>query len=452
MTRDRQLAREIAIKAARLGGKVYYVGGCVRDDILGRELKDVDIEVHGLPANALEQILDTLGTRIEIGKSFGVYGLKGYTLDIAMPRKESARGRGHRDFSVEVDPWVGTKEAARRRDFTIGALMKEVLNGEIIDHFGGLEDLKNGVLRHVDANSFPEDPLRVLRAAQFAARFNFTVAEETVSLCAAMDLSTLSGERVAEEIKKALLYAKTPSRFFTVLRQMGQLKGWFDELDALIGIPQNPVYHGEGDVWNHTMMVLDRAAGYRETAKHPYPFMLSALVHDFGKAATTTDKNGVLHAYDHECAGVPMVRRFLNRFTKEKELHNYVINMTELHMQPGAAAGRGDSVKSTNRLFDRSKCPEDLILLSLADNEGRIAERPQNPESYLQERLEQYRQTMTAPFVSGKDLVEAGLHPNEQFHDILSYAHKLRLAGVGKEEALKQTLGYARQKQKKGKP
>ncbi len=447
---DQELSIKIAELVARAGGRAYYVGGCVRDALLKRESKDIDVEIHGITPEALEGILDTLGTRMEIGKSFGVYALKGYTLDIAMPRKETVLGRGHRDFAVEVDPFIGTKKAAGRRDFTIGALMQDVLSGEIVDHFGGLEDLKNGVLRHVDPSTFPEDPLRVLRAAQFAARFNFTVAKETVALCAKMDLSALSKERVAEELKKALLRSAGPSRFFETLREMGQLQGWFDELHSLIGIPQNPVYHGEGDVWNHTMMVLDRAAHYRDRAREPYPFMLSALVHDLGKAAATEEKNGVLHAYCHEKLGLPIVRRFLKRLTNEKALTAYVLNMTELHMQPGAAAGRESSIKSTNRLFDRSCCPEDLILLSLADNEGRISSHPTDPAVFLYQRLEIFTATMAAPFVTGQDLVQAGLTPDKNFTLILRHAHKLRLAGIPKEQALRETLGYARKLRQKG--
>lgn len=444
MEQDKQLANRIEAAVRALGGAVYYVGGCVRDELMGKECKDIDIEVHGIPPAQLHDILCSLGSPIEMGKSFGVYGLKGYSLDIAMPRKETLRGRGHRDFAVEVDPYIGTLAAAKRRDFTIGALMKEVRTGKIIDHFGGLEDLKKGILRHVDKQSFPEDPLRVLRAAQFAARFSFTVAEETIDLCRTMDLTALSPERVTEEVKKALLTAPCPSRFFETLRRMGQLEHWFGELAALQGVPQNPVYHGEGDVFTHTQMVLDRAAHYRDKALHPFPFMLSALCHDFGKAVTTTLKQGVYHSYGHEKEGLPLVRAFLHRLTKEKELSNYVLNMTALHMQPCAMASRGNSIKTTNKMLDRSQCPHDLILLALSDNEGRITAHPRDPASFLWQRLDDYRRTMAAPYVTGGDLISAGLPPDEHFSDLLAYAHKLRLAGIPKETALKQTLSYAK--------
>ena len=193
--RDMEAARAIARQAAALGGRAYYVGGFVRDRLLGRENTDVDIEVHGLTPSQLEEILDGLGGRLEMGASFGIYGLKGYGLDIAMPRRERAIGRGHRDFDVTVDPFLGTEQAARRRDFTVNALMEDVLTGRVLDHFHGVRDLRRGVLRHVDDRTFPEDPLRVLRGAQFAARFGFTAAPETIALCRGIDLSALPPER-----------------------------------------------------------------------------------------------------------------------------------------------------------------------------------------------------------------------------------------------------------------
>ena len=210
---DMEMAKKIAEGADTLGGCAYFVGGYVRDLILGDVGKDIDIEVHGLTPDQLKGLLDSLGQRLDIGESFGIFGLRGYNLDIAMPRKESCRGRGHRDFDVFVDPHIGTLGAAKRRDFTINAMMQNVLTGEIIDHFGGREDLKNGIIRHVNTESFAEDPLRVLRGAQFAARFGFEIAEETKALCKHMDISTLPRERIMGETQKALLKADKPSIF-----------------------------------------------------------------------------------------------------------------------------------------------------------------------------------------------------------------------------------------------
>lgn len=443
--RDMEMARTIASLVAEEGGKAYFVGGFVRDALLNIHNKDIDIEVHGISHDTLARILDALGQRITIGESFGVFNLKGYSLDIAMPRKEEARGQGHRDFAIFVDPFIGTEAAVRRRDFTVNALMQDVLTGEIVGHFGGREDLNKGILRHVNDASFPEDPLRVLRGAQFAARFSLKVAEETVELCRRMDLRHLPGERIEGELKKALLKAERPSLFFEILRQMEQLDVWFPELKALIGVGQHAVYHAEGDVWNHTMMVLDEAAKLRHRVENPYWFMLSALVHDFGKAVATAEKDGILHAYSHEIQGLPLVENFLRRITTESKLIRYVKNMTELHMKPNTVAHANSAPKVTTKLFDQSVDPEGLICLALADDRGRISTRPaESTENFLYQRLAMFRELMKKPYVMGRDLIEAGLKPGAEFTQILAYAHKLRLAGVDKESALKQTLGYAK--------
>ena len=441
--KNQAMAHRVAEAAAEAGGRVYYVGGFVRDRLRGEESKDVDIEVHGIPAPQLEAMLDTLGARTEMGASFGIYGLKHYDLDIAMPRQEQATGRGHRDFAVFTDPFLGTEKAALRRDFTINAMMEDVLTGEIIDHFGGQGDLKRGIIRHVNDASFGEDPLRVLRAAQFAARFGFSVAEETVALCRTMDLSTLASERVMGELEKALLKAEKPSIFFEVLREMNQLEDWFPEVQALIGIPQEPRFHPEGDVWNHTMLVLDQAAALRAQAKGPLAFMLSALCHDFGKRDAIQVDNGRIRALGHEAAGLPIAEAFLSRITTEKKLHTYVRSMVELHMRPNILVGQQSGVKSYCRLFDQSVCPDDLLLLAKADALGCGTEKNYTPtEDVLRRMLEVYEARMSRPFVQGADLLEAGFQPGKDFSEALAYAHKLRLAGVEKEEALHQTIGF----------
>ena len=444
---DKQMAARVAREVARHGGRTFYVGGFVRDALIHRDNKDVDIEVHGITPGCLEEILDSLGHRLAIGESFGIFNLKGYDLDIAMPRKEEARGQGHKDFDIFVDPFIGTEAACRRRDFTFNALMQDVLTGEIVDHFGGKPDLEQGILRHVNDTSFAEDPLRVLRAAQFAARFEFSVAEETIALCRGMDLSALPRERIEGELKKALLKANRPSIFFEVLRQMDQLDYWFPEVKALIGIEQNPEFHAEGDVWTHTMMVLDEAAKLREQTANPYWFMLSALTHDFGKAVCSEMKNGKIHAYEHEKAGVPVAEVFLRRLTGENKLVEYVLNQTLLHMKPNTMAGAKSAVKVTNRMFDQSIDPAGLVCIALADDLGRISLHHQDTnEEFLRNRLAIFEEIMSRPYVMGRDLITAGLKPAEDFTEILAYAHKLRLAGIEKESALRQVLSYAYQK------
>ena len=444
---DMEMAKKIAEGADALGGCAYFVGGYVRDLILGDVGKDIDIEVHGLTPDQLKGLLDSLGQRLDIGESFGIFGLRGYNLDIAMPRKESCRGRGHRDFDVFVDPHIGTLGAAKRRDFTINAMMQNVLTGEIIDHFGGREDLKNGIIRHVNTESFAEDPLRVLRGAQFAARFGFEIAEETVGLCRKMDISTLPRERIIGELEKALLKADNPSIFFEQMRKMNQLSVWFPELEALIGVEQNPKFHAEGDVWVHTMMVLDEAARLKSYASDPLAFMLSALTHDFGKAVATEVINGEIHAYAHEVKGLPLVKSFMNRLTNEASLTKYVLNMAEYHMKPNVLAAVNASVKSSNKMLDASVDPEGLLCLAIADGLGKTSPMEYiSYNEYFKERLKIYREYMSRPYVMGQDLINAGLKPGKDFSEYLAFAHKLRLAGVNKELALKQTLGLARKK------
>ncbi len=441
------MSRKIAALVNELGGKIYYVGGMVRDELLGIESKDVDIEVHGITPGQLENILDSVGEKLKIGASFGIFSLRGYDIDIAMPRTEQATGRGHRDFEVFIDPFLGVEKAATRRDFTVNALMKDVLTGEITDCFGGIEDLKNGILRHVNDESFVEDPLRALRAGQFAARFNFKIAPETIQIIKTMSLDALPKERVLGELVKALIKAERPSVFFDCMKTAQQLDCWFPELKALIGLEQPSNWHPEGDVWNHTMLVLDAAAALKDKAKNPLGFMLAALCHDFGKALTQRIENGKITFYSHEIEGEPLIERFLRRLTDETELIKYTLNLCELHMRPNSLAAFGSSQKALNKLFYACLDPDALVMLAKADALG-CGDREINPatQEYLISGLESFKETMAKPFVLGADLVKAGLAPGEYFSDLLEYANKLRLAGIEKENALTQTLAYARSK------
>lgn len=445
----------LARKVADLGGKAYFVGGLVRDRVMGRTGKDVDIEIHGISEEILLLILKELGKPLSFGSSFGIYSLAGHKMDIALPRSEIKSGNGHRDFEVKVDPFIGIKEAARRRDFTINSIMQDILTGEIYDPYGGIDDLKNKTIRHIDKRKFGEDPLRVLRAAQFAARFGFKVDPSTIKLCAALDLTSLSSERVEAEMKKAILTAECPSIFFKNLRVMTQLGYWFPELRALIGLEQNPVFHPEGDVWNHTMQVLDRAALYRDKVSEPYSFMLLALTHDFGKITTTQVVNGEIHAYGHEFEGVEIADKFLNRVCHINDAKRYVRKMIPHHMRPNVIAEYRSPLKKTNKLFDAVPAPLDLIYFAMADKPAlsknktakdyspiELSIHEQERISFLFERYELYKKTMERPYVTGRDLILNGIKPGSDFGEILAYAHKLRLAGIKKESALKQTLAY----------
>lgn len=440
---DKTLAMSVAEKAADMGGICYYVGGYVRDRLMGRETSDIDIEVHGIEPDVLLGILGSFGKAYSKGESFGIFGIKGSGIDFALPRKEKATGTGHRDFAVFTDPYIGPLKASERRDFTVNSLYENVITGDILDFWGGRNDIKEHVLRHVSDSSFPEDPLRVLRAAQFGARLGFTVADETAELCRGIDTSSLSRERVMEEMKKALLEAEKPSLFFDILSDISDLSVWFPEIENLRHTEQDKYFHPEGNAYIHTMMVLDIAAGRKSLAKDPLAFMLSALCHDMGKTVTTAEKDGRIHSYGHESEGVPIAREFLSRLTDDRRISKYVSNMVLLHMDPNRCAASLSKPKVTNRMFDRSVDPEGLIELAACD--ALVSADPVRYSvkyDFLHDCLREYRDTMAKPFVTGQDLIDAGLSPGTDFSEALSYAHKLRLAGIEKESALKQTLSH----------
>lgn len=448
--KDLDMAKKIAYEVDKIGGQTYFVGGYVRDEILDKVNKDIDIEIHNITNEQLYNILNKLGTVKTQGASFGVYNLKGYDIDIAQPRMEKATGRGHKDFEVFVDPFIGTEKAAKRRDFTMNALMKNVITGEILDHFGGINDLHNGIIRHVDDITFKEDPLRVLRAAQFAARFNFNIANETKDIMRTMDLSTLSKERIYTEMKKALLKANKPSIFFDCLRDVDQLNYWFPEIQALINCSQNTKYHTEGDVYTHTMHVIDYAANIKNDTTNPEFFMVSALCHDFGKPVSITiDNNSIVHSYNHEKLGVPIAEQFLSRVNNDIKLKTYVLDMVQNHMKPHMCFNNKSVLKSTNKMFDICKNPDDLIKLVKADSEGKDFNDINTEYEFLSNRLEKYKLRMKEPEVTGADLIAIGIKPGPMFSEILSHTHKLHLSYVDKDNALKDTKTKFEKYQKK---
>jgi tRNA nucleotidyltransferase (CCA-adding enzyme) len=396
------MAYRVAEEVDKAGGRTFFVGGIVRDRLMGVECKDIDIEVHGIPAKKLIEILDSIGEHTEMGASFGIYGLRHYEIDIAMPRSEKATGRGHKDFDVFTDPFLGEEKAARRRDFTINAMMENVLTGEIKDFFGGRSDLEKKILRHVDDASFVEDPLRVLRCAQFAARFSFSTDDKTVELCRKMDLSSLPKERIMGELEKALLKAEQPSIFFRLLEEMRQNDFWFEEYADL-----SERERAETDVF------LDNAARLRENAKHPLYFMMSAL-----------------------CMYMRNTKSFVEKLSNETDMREYVDNICPLSKNVRALNTESESDEYWNVLFDKAVCPEDMLLLAYSTEAESVTEKSK-------EKLAQFKSLMAKPSVMGRDLIEAGLKPDKNFSKYLNFAHCLHLKGMEKAEALQMTLEYA---------
>ena len=247
----------IARAVAAEGGRALLVGGWVRDRRLGRTSKDLDLEVFGVPADRLKALVSAFGRIDVVGESFAV--IKIGNVDVSLPRRESKTGVGHRGFEVQGDPWLSYEDAARRRDFTINAMSEDPLTGERIDPFGGERDLEARTLRMVDRRTFPEDSLRVLRALQFAARFQLSIDPDTADVCRSIPLDDLPAERVWGEFEKLLLQAERPSIGLSLGWHLGVVQRLLPELAPLSTCPQDPEWHPEGDVWTHTLLVVDQA-------------------------------------------------------------------------------------------------------------------------------------------------------------------------------------------------
>jgi tRNA nucleotidyltransferase (CCA-adding enzyme) len=340
---------KLASRIRAEGGRALLVGGCVRDELMGAQPKDWDLEVYGIEPATLRELLDGFGSVNVVGEAFTVYKL-GHDIDVSVPRRERKAGRGHRAFVIAGDPAMSFETAARRRDFTINAIMQDPLTGEIVDPFNGRGDIQSRFLRAVSPDTFGEDSLRVLRAAQFAARFEFEIEPQTAALCRDIDLSDLPAERIWGEVAKLLLLAKRPSVGLRHLRGLEALDQSFPEIQALIDVPQDPEWHPEGDVFVHTLLVVDRARELIDDL--PYArqvtVMLAALAHDFGKPATTEFVDGRFRSRGHEEAGVDPTESFLNRlnlYTLEGyDVRAQVIALVREHLKPGEFYKKRDEV------------------------------------------------------------------------------------------------------------
>lgn len=319
------------------GGEPLFVGGFVRDVLMGHAHKDFDIEVYGLAPDKLLEVLKPFGWVEQVGVSFGVIKLRTLSAeyDFSLPRRESKQGRGHKGFMVEPDATMSVKEAASRRDFTINAMALSV-EGELLDHYGGLDDWQARRLRHV-SDKFAEDPLRVLRAFQFAGRFDLDLDTETALLAQSLkdEYSSLSKERIWNEWQKWAEKSVKPSRGLEVLLQTEWLE-FYPELVALVDMPQEPEWHPEGDVFVHTKYVCDVAAeiAMREEldASARLVLVFAALCHDLGKATTTIRKNGKWASPRHAPEGVPLTESFLARIHAPHDLIKQVKPLVKEHM------------------------------------------------------------------------------------------------------------------------
>ncbi len=426
------------------GGRALLVGGCVRDELMGVVPKDWDLEVYQLAPERLREVLDRFGTVNVVGEAFTVYKL-GVDLDVSIPRRERKSGRGHRGFVIEGDPSMGVTEATRRRDFTINAILQDPLTGELIDPFNGQQDIAAGVLREVAAETFVEDSLRVLRAAQFAGRFEFEIAPETVALCRTMDLSDLPAERIWGELEKLLLRARRPSIGLDWLEKLGALPQVFPEVQSLIGVPQDPEWHPEGDVFVHTLLTVDRAREQIEDL--PYArqvtVMLAALAHDFGKPPTTQFLEGRWRSRGHEEAGVEPSSRFLDRVNVHTidgyDVRGQVVSLVREHLKPGEFYKKRDEVgEGAFRRLARRCEPDLLYRVAKADSLGRNADWVPREKWYGAEAQEWFLQRAREldvekrppdPLLLGRHLLELGLQPGPVMGEITRAVYEMQLDG-----------------------
>jgi tRNA nucleotidyltransferase (CCA-adding enzyme) len=430
------LAAAIARRVRETGGRALIVGGWVRDRLLGRRSKDVDLEVYGIPAARLRELLSAFGSVNTVGESFTVYKVAG--IDVSLPRRESKSGRGHRGFEVTGDPGLPVEEAARRRDFTINAIAWDPLSGEYVDPFQGRRDLASRVLRAVDPLTFGDDSLRVLRAVQFAARFELSVEPETRDICRGLPLDDLPPERIWGEIEKLLLQAARPSLGFELALDLGVIDRVFPEMKALVGCAQEPEWHPEGDVWVHTLLVVDEARTRIADLDRPQQVavMLGAVCHDLGKPLTTAFLDGRIRSIDHEQAGVAPAAAVLDRLNIHTilgyDVRHQILGIVAHHLKPGMF--RQSPTPVSDGAFRRLAQKVDLELLARvakSDCLGRGGGFDCSAMDWFLERARELgvQHAPPEPLVKGRHLLALGVAPGPRVGALLKQIYEKQLDG-----------------------
>jgi tRNA nucleotidyltransferase (CCA-adding enzyme) len=431
------------------GGQAFLVGGAVRDLLIERVVKDLDIEVHGLSLDELEKLLKNFGPVSVVGKAFGVLRLHGLDIDWSLPRSDQAG----RKPKVVVDPNMALKEAFRRRDLTINAMGINLVTFELVDPFDGLEDLKNGVLRTPDEVLFVEDPLRLFRVMQFVGRFDMEPDDQLNKLCAHMDISGVSVERIETEFEKLLLKSRNPSRGIKWLRQIGRLQEILPELAAIIDVPQDPAWHPEGEVFEHTMQSLDAAAHLDYEDDHEKLIvMFAVLCHDLGKATTTEKIGGVFKSIGHSQEGIVLAKDLLKRISKKIDLRDAVGRLVRYHMAPAqfvAAHARPSAYKRLARKLAPYATIIMLAKVALADKRGRnpIKGKPLVKNfpainTFLQRAREaQVEEKPELPLLQGRDMLDI-MKPGPELGVFLKRAYEIQIQEgiVDKDELRRRVL------------
>ncbi len=422
--------------------RAYLVGGCVRDALLSIAHKDFDLEVYGVDYETLERALSAHGRVDLVGKSFGVIkfsGRSGGQWDFSLPRRDSKLSAGHKGFEIEFDSGIEPREAASRRDFTVNALMFDPRTGEYLDFFGGRQDLEKRVLRHTSL-AFVEDPLRVLRGMQFAARFDLTPASETVGLCQSIahTFPELAVERVGMEWFKWAVAGQRPSAGLRFLKDTGWLRH-FPEIAALDGTPQDPDWHPEGDVFTHTCQCCDALAGLSEWREADETtrrvLMFAVLAHDFAKPQTTheAEREGRMRIVSpgHEEQGGLLAEAFLTRINTPNEIKERVVPLVMHHL----AHLQTSSDRSVRRLANSLKPATiaELCLVMTADHFGRPPKPQVLHEGVVGLRIRadelRLRDSAPKPLLQGRHLIERGMSPGKQFGTVLNEAFEAQIEG-----------------------
>ena len=437
---DIAVVRDIATRVRDAGGRTLIVGGWVRDRLLygpGHEPANVDLEVFGLPGDRLRTVLETFGDVDAVGESFQVYKIG--AIDVSLPRRDSKAGRGHRGFVVTGDPDLTIAEAARRRDFTINAVSWDPLTGEYFDPCDGRGDLERRLLRVVDPQTFADDSLRVLRAVQLAARFDLTLDGASREMCRQIPLDDLPPERVWGEFEK-LLFARRPSIGFALAMELGVVARLLPELQALAGCPQEPGWHPEGDVWVHTLQVIDQARTRIDDLPRPQQIavMLGAVCHDLGKPATTAVIDGRIRSMDHEEQGVPPASALLERLNVRSidayDVRKQVLGLTAQHLKPGSWFKVRDEVG--DGAFRRLAHKVDLELLARlakSDCEGRSPGRFDcSAMDWFLDRARALgvEHRPPVPILLGRHVLALGLTPGPRVGEILKVVYEQQMDGT----------------------
>lgn len=428
------LAKQV-LDALMEQGRVYLVGGIVRDMLLYHETDyhDVDVEIYDLEIDEVENILKRFGKVDCVGKCFGVFKLDQLPhFDFALPRIEYKKGEHHRDFVIEIHKDLDLYVASSRRDFTINAIMYDYKNDEIIDLHHGLDDLHHRRLKMVNSQTFIEDPLRVLRLAQFVARLEFGVDEQTRQCCKAMVaagmLNDLSSERVLAEYNK-LLMAQTPSLGIVFLREIDAL---FEPLKQLQYCQQRLDYHPEGNVMNHTLLVVDLAAQYKNQTSWPLAFMWSALLHDIGKPAVTTPTGS---APGHNESGVAVFEQYFSSFFNNKKMKKYIKTMIYYHMHlMNMARHQSNDYRfyCLLKAIDGIMPVYDLVWISKCDKLGRSYYRMEpilQLDAFVADKVSRLGDQALKPIITGSDLIALGFQEGKEFKELLSWAYDLQMRG-----------------------